>query len=114
MMHPPSANEGRVLFHALGIIDGLQPTHFKIGITQDPAHRWGDPDFGYAHHRESGTQMTNMIVIYAAADPHATAMLEASLIALCTQKYPTRCLNKALGGESKTSSPVHFCYIVYG
>jgi len=111
----PNATEGRILAHAMHFVDALKDEqHFKIGITQDPAHRWDNPDFGYLHHTESGIQMTNMVVVYLSTDNSATAMLEAALIATCLRRYPKRCLNKARGGENKTSSPLHFTYVVYG
>ena len=108
---PHNATEGRVLKRALDVIGALEGK-FKIGITQDPAHRWSNPEYGYAHHRENGVQMTSMRILYVAADSQATAMLEASLIALCTQRFPRRCLNVKSGGDCKTTSPIHFTYVV--
>jgi len=104
----PSAktNEGHVLRAAMDSVKtntGL----FKIGITQDPAHRWSNPEYGYVLYGYN-----QMRVIFCSPSPTTVGMLEASLIAMAKVVAPHRCENIAPGGEAKTRAKVLFAYVV--
>lgn len=50
---------------------------FKFGITHDPCVRWHNTKFGYKYSKDPFQQM---LVVYAASNPHGPAFLEAALI----------------------------------
>ena len=72
---------GRVLQHSVSLFEALlskhQPMTFKFGITHDAAVRWHNTKFGYKYSKDP---FSHMIIIYAAANPHGPAFLEAMLI----------------------------------
>ena len=72
---------GRVLQHALRVLDGLfakyAPLIFKIGFTHNPAWRWGNDLYGY---KKAQDGWTDMIVLYVSNEHYSPAMLEAALI----------------------------------
>ena len=48
-----------ILLHATQLVQdsiGKGPTVFKIGITADPAHRWGNVRYGYQHDKDQYQQ----------------------------------------------------------
>ena len=106
----PSSNSGTILAHAQKTVQGViahGPTIFKIGITADPSHRWGNHKYGYQHDRNAYQQM----LIFSEADSAGAAMLEASLIN--TFKSQAGCRNTAPGGEGVRHGCVIYTYIVY-
>jgi hypothetical protein len=111
----PNAVEGRVVEHGMRLIDSSSG-FFKIGITENPAHRWTRIDGGYEHTAQSRSVMVKrMQIIYAADTTIAAGMLESALIMYGRLKWPTRCLNEKPGGEGKSTSGClpHFTYIVF-
>lgn len=107
---PQSTNAGAILAHAARIVQETVergPTIFKIGITVDPVHRWGNQKYGYQHDRDRYQQM----LVFAEADSAGAAMLEASLINMF--KQTSGCRNTAPGGESVKPGCAVFTYIVY-
>ena len=107
---PHSSNAGNILLHATQLVQdiiGKGPTVFKIGITADPAHRWGNVRYGYQHDKDRYQQM----LVMSEADSAGAAMLEASLISLF--KQTSGCRNCAPGGESVRQGCLIFTYIVY-
>lgn len=78
---PPRATAGGVLRHAICIFEKLlkdnKPMTFKFGISHDAHVRWHNPVWGYRYSKDPFAQM---IVIFAASNPHAPAFLEAALI----------------------------------
>ena len=75
------ATAGQVLKHANDCFSALQSKHypmtFKFGITHDPHFRWHNEKWGYCH---SFDRFEQMVVVFAAGNPHGPAFLEASLI----------------------------------
>lgn len=107
---PKSRNAGNVLDHATQLVQdivGQGPTIFKIGITADPAHRWGNANYGYQHDRDAYQQM----LVFSEADSAGAAMLEASLINMF--KNTSGCRNTAPGGEGVRHGCTTFTYIVF-
>lgn len=107
---PQSSNAGAVLAHAVQLVRQTVergPTIFKIGITADPVHRWGNPKYGYQHDRDSYQQM----VVFSEADSAGAAMLEASLISMF--KNTSGCRNTAPGGESARQGCAIYTYVVF-
>ena len=78
----PGATAGVVLCHASSVFNSLKarfyPMSFKFGITHDAEYRWHNLLYGYQKHDIN--RFDKMVVIYAAANPHGPAFLEASLI----------------------------------
>lgn len=107
---PQSSNAGAILSHATQLVHNIirqGPTIFKIGITADPAHRWGNDRYGYQHDRDEYQQM----LVFSEADSAGAAMLEASLIK--TFKQISGCRNTAPGGESVRHGCTTYTYIVF-
>ena len=50
---------------------------FKFGITHDAYVRWHNRGWGYKYSKD---RFEKMVVVYAAANPHGPAFLEAALI----------------------------------
>lgn len=98
---------GKVLQHCCERIDSLLtcPTVFKIGITEDPMHRWSNRKYGYCLDRDFAT----MIVLAETQTIEGAAFLEAALI----DKYGKRsgCRNIASGGEGVSVSRTGPCYV---
>ena len=73
---------GQVLAHAILVLEQLLrqwgPMVFKVGFTHDPAWRWHNELYGYAH--DSHDIWQSMMVLYVATNPFGPAMLEAALI----------------------------------
>jgi hypothetical protein len=86
------------------ILDGQAPTIYKIGITSDPRHRWGN--FSYGYFRE----FSNMRIL-AATTPTWAASLERHLIHMF--KLRTGCRNIAPGGENTPREGPVYVYVVY-
>ena len=106
----PSSNAGTILNHAMQLVQniiGQGPTIFKIGITADPAGRWGNDKYGYQHDRDNYQQM----LVLSEAESAGAAMLEASLINKF--KSISGCRNTAPGGESVRNGCTTFTYIVF-
>jgi hypothetical protein len=106
----PSSNAGAILDHAIRLVDDIvnnRPTIFKIGITTDPAYRWGNTKYGYQHDIDKYEQM----LVLSEADSTGAAMLEASLI----RKFRdiSGCRNTAPGGESVRQGCTIYTYIVF-
>ena len=106
----PSSNAGAILDHAIRLVDDIlnnRPTIFKIGITTDPAYRWGNNKYGYQHDIDNYEQM----LVLSEADSTGAAMLEASLI----RKFRdvSGCRNTAPGGESVRQGCTIYTYIVF-
>lgn len=106
----PSSNAGAILDHAIRLVDDIlnnRPTIFKIGITTDPAYRWGNNKYGYQHDIDDYEQM----LVLSEADSTGAAMLEASLI----RKFRdvSGCRNTAPGGESVRQGCTIYTYIVF-
>lgn len=80
------------------------PTIFKIGLTRDPLHRWGNRAYGY--NQEGFSRM----IILCATVPAWAAALEAHLIGIF--RGVPGCRNTAPGGESTPSHPPVFVYVV--
>ena len=107
---PNSKCAGAVLAHAMQLVHdvtGREPTIFKIGITADPAHRWGNAKYGYKYDRDKYQQM----LVFSEADSAGAAMLEASLISIF--KTTRGCRNTAPGGESVRQGCSIYTYIVF-
>jgi hypothetical protein len=83
--------------------------NFKIGLTSDPWHRWGNRSYGYCLDK----RFVGMTIIAVLHSSEGAAFLEASLIAEfqgCSQ-----CLNDAPGGEGAALDVCPaFVYYVYG
>jgi len=106
----PSSNAGAILSHAIQLVQhilGQGLIIFKIGITADPAHRWGNDKYGYQHDIDDYQQM----LVLSEADSAGAAMLEASLI----REFRTvkGCRNTAPGGESVRQGCMIYTYIVF-
>ncbi|CAE7388848.1 unnamed protein product [Symbiodinium sp. CCMP2592] len=90
---------GFVLLHASSTIERLFDDHapmvFKIGFTHNPAFRWANSRYGYAH--DPYDRWDAMVILYLASNPHGPAMLESALI----DKYGRRpgCRNINRGGD---------------
>ena len=111
----PKTAEGHVVLHGMRLLDS-STAFFKIGITENPAHRWTRPDGGYEHTpQQRGVMVKRMLVIYASDTTHTAGMLESALIMYGRLKWPLRCLNEKPGGEGKSiaGSLPHFTYIVF-
>ena len=104
----PNATEGIVLRMARATIATIRG-RFKVGISQDPAFRWSNGEYGYARSGE----YKRMVIIYASASASAAGMLEAMLIASNKASSTAFCDNVAPGGESKTRAPASFVYVVH-
>lgn len=80
-LHKWNALAGSVLAHCVRVIEGLfnkwQPMIHKIGCTHDPAFRWSNSLYGYAHEKDG---WTNMVCLSCAREPYSASMLEAALI----------------------------------
>lgn len=79
---PPSGvTAGRVLEHACTVFQKhhskLSPMTFKFGFTHSPCFRWHSKLFGY---KDCVDKFQHMTILFAAANPHAPAFLEAALI----------------------------------
>ena len=78
---PPHAEAGRVLRHAIGVLETLfrqqEPLIFKIGVTHDPVWRWSNHLYGYCRDVDSWRQM---VIFYGSTESAGPGMLEASLI----------------------------------
>ena len=106
----PSSNAGAILKHATQLVQdivGQGLTIFKIGITADPAHRWGNDRYGYQHDIDNYKQM----LVLSEGDSAGAAMLEASLISKFRETGG--CRNTAPGGESVRQGCRIFTYIVF-
>lgn len=79
----PNATAGKVLEHASmrfkALLGRYEPMTFKFGITRDAYGRFYNPKYGY---RVSCEHFVKMHVVYAAANPHGPAFLEAALISM--------------------------------
>ena len=77
----PRATAGAVLQHSARVFEKLleakKPMTFKFGITHDAAVRWHNAKFGYKFSKD---RFEHMVILYAAANPHGPAFLEAALI----------------------------------
>ena len=73
----PMATAGKVLEHAVATFQKHSPITFKFGITHNPSFRWSNSKFGY---EKSVERFQDMVIIYAAGNPHGPAFLEAALI----------------------------------
>jgi len=107
---PQSTIFGAILAHAEEHVHRIVkqgPTIFKIGITTDPAHRWGNRRYGYLHDLDHYQQM----MILSEIESAGAAMLEASLIK--TFKHTPGCRNTAPGGENVRQGCMVFTYIVF-
>ena len=105
-----SNNAGAILSHATQLIQNIinqGPTVSKIGITGDPAHRWGNDKYGYKRDINTYQQM----FVFSEADAAGAAMLEASLIN--TFRQISGCRNTAPGGESVRSGCPTYTYMVH-
>ena len=94
---PQSNLSGAILAHAEARVHSIVkhgPTIFKIGITTDPAHRWGNCRYGYLHDLNNYQQM----LILSEDESAGAAMLEASLIN--TSRHTPGCRNTAPRGEN--------------
>lgn len=72
---------GRVLQHCVHTFESLvakhKPLTFKFGITHDASVRWHNSTFGYKFSKDP---FDEMIILYAAGNPHGPSFLEAMLI----------------------------------
>jgi len=105
----PSSNAGAILHHTMQLVQhivGQGLTTFKMGMTADPAHRWGNDKCGHQHEFYDCQQMQ----VLSEADSAGAAMLEASLI----RKFWTAngCRNSAPGGESLREGCMIYTFIV--
>lgn len=111
------SNEGVLLRNAMEVIDDAAKTSFfKIGLTSDPAHRWSNPDYGYANVVEPsfGGVFRRMIVVHGSCSREAVGILEAALIMVSKLKYGDKCCNSAPGGEAKSKQAgALFVYVVH-
>lgn len=77
----PGATAGRVLRHSASLFEDLlkknKPMTFKFGITHDACVRWHNRGWGYKYSKD---KFEKMVVVFAAANPHGPAFLEAALI----------------------------------
>ena len=75
------ATAGVALQHSIKIIEKTmstwKPMIFKVGITHDPKWRWCNNLYGYQH---SIDKWSDMLILYAAGNPHGPAMMEAAII----------------------------------
>lgn len=80
-LHKWNALAGSVLAHCVRVIEGLfnqwKPMIHKIGCTHNPAFRWSNKLYGYAHQKDG---WTNMVCLSCAPEPFSACMLEAALI----------------------------------
>ena len=78
---PPNCVAGKVVEHSMKVFDGLLVKHspmiWKFGFSHNPSWRWCNNIYGYKFAPE---KWTNMVVLYASAEPYSPAMLEATLI----------------------------------
>ena len=95
-----------------GIVNKCQ--EFKIGITEDPKHRWFVCDNG--NYNKNYTKMT---VVYVAPKGkklyrESTGNMEKTQISKFkdTLLGEGKCMNKAPGGEGASDAYPHFCYVV--
>lgn len=92
----PSATAGGILAHAIQCFERLlaknKPMTFKFGFTHCAHTRFYNPRFGYKHAKVT---YDYMVVLYAAANPHGPAFLEAALV----EKY------------SSSLFAIHWCLI---
>jgi len=83
---------------------------YKIGITQDPNHRWSNDTYGYIW---EGCDWLWMDVVVRVPAAFYACQLEKRL----TQQLMNdpQCCNKALGGGGKSAGnfAVHYVYVVY-
>ena len=94
-----------------GIVNKCQ--EFKIGITEDPKHRWFVCDNG--NYSKNYTKMT---VVYVAPKGkklyhESTGNMEKTQISKFkdTLLGEGKCMNKAPGGEGASDAYPHFCYV---
>ena len=81
LLPPSGVTAGRVLEHACTVFRNhhskLSPMTFKFGFTHSPCFRWHSKLFGY---KDCVDKFQHMAILFAAANPHAPAFLEAALI----------------------------------
>ena len=102
---------------------------FKIGITNDPVHRFLTAPYAYLNRRiqaKDNIWYTRMTIILCSESREVVGMLEHSLIEWVRRTHRHICANRAPGfdgpsfddsdtDDDKPSSPgPHFCYVVDG
>ena len=85
---------------------------FKIGITENPKHRWFVCDNG--SYSKNFTKMTVVYVSTSAKKIHhqSTGNMEKTQISKFKDICDDQCLNESPGGEGASDGSPHFCYVV--
>ena len=85
---------------------------FKIGITENPKHRWFVRENG-----RNSRDFTKMTVVYVSTHAkkihhQSTGNMEKTQISKFKDICGDQCLNKSPGGEGASDGSPHFCYVV--
>jgi hypothetical protein len=84
---------------------------FKIGITEDPKHRWFVCDNG--NYSNTFTKMTVVYVATSSKKLHHQSTGNMERTQISKFKTDEKCMNKAPGGEGASDGSPHFCYVVW-